>query len=205
MNDEQIELLYSGLEKVSYLSLRGNVYERLYNHTTRSLDPEALHLLEEAVVALYRELLSFLSLALRRFSKSTPRQALSALFKPKDVDERLQRMADCASEADREASNCDRWINLADKDELDYVVDKERILADTQIESMWVNMASEERGRILAWISAIPYVSDHEFAKKGLVEGTGNWLLERSELHEWHQCGQSATFWLHGIRGWPLS
>lgn len=200
MDDEQIRLLLSGLEKVSFLSLRGRIYEQLYNSNSNNLDAGVLSSLETALISLYKEILAFLSLALKRLGKSRPRRAMGALFNPEEVTERLQRIDDCATETDREASNCDRWINRTERDKLYHLMDKKFVFADAKTEALYVNMSAENHLKALTWISPITYVSDHEFAKQGRVGGTGAWLLERSELQKWYQSIKSGIFWLHGIR-----
>src|SRR5947207_7886762 len=68
------------------------------------------------------------------------------------------------------------------------------------------NMAklSKERNKILSWISNIPYESHHKAIAAKRLQGTCGWLLTRQEYQDWINSAVSETFWLHGIRKFPV-
>lgn len=190
----------SGLEKVSYLGLRGRIYEQLYNSNSQDLDVGALSLLETALVSLYKAILAFLALAMKRLGKSHPARAITALFDPKVVNDRLEQMDNCATEADREASNCGRWITMTGRKHFHDLMDKRFISAEAILDSLYLKLTAQEHTKALRWVSPVTYASDHEAAREGRVSGTGDWLLQRSELQQWYRVERSSLFWLHGIR-----
>ena len=58
----------------------------------------------------------------------------------------------------------------------------------------------EERFGILLWLSNIQYKKHHQSLSKGLLEGTGSWLLGKPQYIEWRNSSVSSVLWLHGIR-----
>lgn len=69
--------------------------------------------------------------------------------------------------------------------------------------------ASLERKKrqILKWLSRIDYITHHQIALDGILEGTGQWLLDTKEYCTWRFSNVSNILWLHGIRklaGFPL-
>ena len=70
------------------------------------------------------------------------------------------------------------------------------ILAHSKTESEM----KEERLEILLWLSNIPYKKHHHSLSKGLLEGTGLWLLEKPQFVDWRNSSVSSVLWLHGIR-----
>ena len=58
----------------------------------------------------------------------------------------------------------------------------------------------EERLQILRWLSDIQYKKHHQSLSKGLLEGTGSWLLGKPQFVDWRNSSVSSVLWLHGIR-----
>lgn len=71
----------------------------------------------------------------------------------------------------------------------------------TRFETIDKRSGEEDRLRILAWLSPIPYFQHHKMVYGELLQGTGRWLLEDSQHVEWRDTSQSAMLWLHGIPG----
>lgn len=61
-------------------------------------------------------------------------------------------------------------------------------------------MTDAERTKILLWLSTAEYATHHLHAKKGRVDGTGQWLLHRESFQKWETSSASTILWLHGIR-----
>ena len=74
-------------------------------------------------------------------------------------------------------------------------------LADIRNESQ----LREDRLAILEWLSDVQYRTHHQTLSKGLLEGTGTWLLNTREYVEWRNSSVSSVLWLHGIRECPFS
>lgn len=204
MNDEQRELLFSGLERVSFLGLRVRVYEQLYLSETIENENASVAQLKQALVPLCREMLVFLATAIKRFSKTIIAHTIAALFDPSAVSDLLTSINFRASQADIEASNCERFLNLEDREKLHNLVTEELINIDARIEGLWVRLLETERSELLQWLSPIHYASDHDFAKSGRVVDTGSWLLKRQAFRRWEESNVSEIFWLHGIRTWTI-
>ena len=62
----------------------------------------------------------------------------------------------------------------------------------------------EDRLAILNWLSDVQYRTHHQTLSKGLLEGTGTWLLNTREYVEWRNSSVSSVLWLHGIRECPF-
>ena len=58
----------------------------------------------------------------------------------------------------------------------------------------------KDRLTILKWLSDVQYKKHHQTLSKGLLEGTGKWLLNKHEYVEWRNSSVSSVLWLHGIR-----
>ena len=63
----------------------------------------------------------------------------------------------------------------------------------------------KERLSILQWLSNVQYKKHHQNISKGLLGGTGSWLLGKPEYVEWRNSSVSSVLWLHGIRRYSLT
>ena len=71
-----------------------------------------------------------------------------------------------------------------------------------EISDLHDNLQESERQSILNWLSMQPsYIQHHDAAKRGIIEGTGTWLLQDDLLHDWQRSSASSILWLHGIPG----
>lgn len=59
---------------------------------------------------------------------------------------------------------------------------------------------AETRHDILNWLSKIEHDERHHSVRSYRIQGTGSWLLERSEYVQWRDDG-SNVLWCHGIQG----
>ena len=73
-------------------------------------------------------------------------------------------------------------------------------LAENMAHSRDESQMKEERLQILRWLSNIQYKKHHQSLSKGLLEGTGSWLLRKPQFLEWRNSSVSSVLWLHGIR-----
>lgn len=74
------------------------------------------------------------------------------------------------------------------------------ILSDTLVNIRNESQLKEDRLAILRWLSDVQYRTHHQTLAKGLLEGTGSWLLNKSEYVDWRNSSVSSILWLHGIR-----
>ena len=70
-----------------------------------------------------------------------------------------------------------------------------------EIQALHDGLTIAERGKMLQWISPIPYMQHHSQAKKDVLAGTGTWFLNDIELLGWLSSSSSSIMWLHGIAG----
>ena len=71
-----------------------------------------------------------------------------------------------------------------------------------KISDLHDNLQESERHSILNWLSMQPsYIQHHDAAKRGILEGTGTWLLRDDLLLDWQRSSASSILWLHGIPG----
>lgn len=60
---------------------------------------------------------------------------------------------------------------------------------------------SQERERILDWLSEIPYQKHFTQVYKKVIRNTGKWLFESQDFLDWQNSSTSQVLWLHGIMG----
>ncbi|KAK2603132.1 hypothetical protein N8I77_009612 [Diaporthe amygdali] len=200
VDDEQLGLLMDGLERVSLLSLRVTIYEKLYLSSSCEAWSEAAIQLERAIVPLCKDMLLFIAMAIRKLDKNTAVRAIGALFNPSAVLDLLKSMNAHSDQAHMEAANCEHFLRFEDRKLLNLVVD-DLVNIDSKIEELWVRLDENERSKLLQWLSPIYYASDHDFARKGRVGDTGSWLLHKTIFQQWEKSSVSEIFWLHGIPG----
>ncbi|CAD6592435.1 MAG: hypothetical protein ASARMPRED_006266 [Alectoria sarmentosa] len=73
-------------------------------------------------------------------------------------------------------------------------------LSDNLVHSK-TNQMKEERLEVLQWLSSVQYRKHHQSLSKGLLEGTGSWLLAKPQFVDWSNSSVSSVLWLHGIPG----
>ena len=64
---------------------------------------------------------------------------------------------------------------------------------------------SEERRKILRWLSLDDFEQTHERHLKKRFEKTGEWLLDDSRFINWRDGGQSSLLWCHGARKYLIA
>ena len=79
-------------------------------------------------------------------------------------------------------------------------VERLSTLAEDLAHSKDKTQMKEERLQILRWLSDIQYKKHHQSLSKGLLEGTGSWLLGKPQFVDWRNSSVSSVLWLHGIR-----
>lgn len=54
----------------------------------------------------------------------------------------------------------------------------------------------------MQWVCDARYIEHHNQAKKGLLDRTGQWLIDRPEFRNWQNSSASGILWLRGMRKW---
>ena len=221
VNDVQIwGSLVEGLEVVSKTVAHYAVIEKLYLRQLSSVDK----MLEDSITTTYASILRFLSKCRRHFDQGlAQRLASSVLQLPEtSVKKHLDRIAqndrmvkeltstidaerlvhgfgelrmgstDSASKLEALLTNFNEPIIRT----MNQVSTLSNRLFDISNESR----LKEDRKAILKWLSDVQYRKHHQTLSKGLLQGTGAWLLNKCEYVEWRNSSVSSILWLHGIR-----
>ncbi|KAK2798050.1 hypothetical protein FQN51_007975 [Onygenales sp. PD_10] len=196
-----------GVESISGLIARYTIVEMLYLHE----DFEATPLLRECITKLYTAILGYLAHAQTYFSDSTlnriGRGVMDTLSKK--YDELWAEISEieiekCLSLVDAEFQRkmakyaCDRHEEL-----MNSLHRLARPIIDftDSISALTDNLNSQERRKLLRWMSEIEYWSHHDELSKDLLSGSGQWLLQSKEYIEWGQSSVPSVFWLQGKPG----
>ncbi|PLB46372.1 hypothetical protein P170DRAFT_215217 [Aspergillus steynii IBT 23096] len=195
------------VETIARLIARYTVFEKLYLHE----DCESMLKLRESLRELYAAILRYLSKAKDYFTgnclKRFGRGLLDMLRK--EYDELWAKINE---------TEVERWAKLVDA-ELNRKTAKQAGEQHEQLKTILHNMEqpimhvshqlaaiqdkldSDERMEVFHWISRIEYKKHHEELSKGVLPGSGAWLLRSPEYIQWGQSSVSSILWLHGIPG----
>jgi hypothetical protein len=202
---KQTGALLVGIEKVSHLVSRCNVYEALYRANMQGV--AALSDLQRSLVRLYTLILQFLATAIALLAKRGSRRLVHAILNPDEVEKFLEDVQKLEHSLEADVSNCERVVQKAARSHeaarLLSLLDELRaplVRVDARVEALLDRSDQSERCKILEWASNIPYESNHFAAKKGRTEGTAEWILKHRTFCEWRSSSASTILWLHGIR-----
>jgi hypothetical protein len=213
--EAQSRLMLLGIERVAYLITTGKIYEKLYLDGSDTPADAALQdakrELSDLIERLYVKILSFLARCIRAFStdrsSSHPLSVLRILLKPNEISDMITEMADTEVQVSAAATLCERYASkvVADKSEASFKRIQEELKnkmdgLEMDAAKFWNKLDEDERVTIMQWVSNIPYETDHYVARKGRVEGTGEWLLHHSTFESWRNANASTILWLYGIR-----
>lgn len=209
-DNEQMGLLIIGMEQVICLIARCSIYHQLYLenvvHATK-LQTKATHQLSNAMARLYAKLFSFLAYCIRLLDRNSAVRMLKTFCNPTEVAAKLKEIGNLETQVTTEANVCQGTIAESAFQNMDEnsrdTRQKLRDMSssfDGQMEQLWKHLNEDERCKILQWVSDIPYESDHYIARKGRVEGTGEWLMGHEVYQTWQRPDTSNLMWLNGIR-----
>ena len=206
----QMGALLTGVEKITFLISRCQIYEALYLEKEQSEQEEwkqAMNNLTSAIVTLYAAMLSFLGSTIRAYNQGTLIRSLSAILNPTEVTGFLERCQTLENNVAIEVDNCERIFTRRIQASSEEQIQKlKQVLAtpimriDSRVAALCEQLDGSERLKILEWISDIPYEDNHEFARQGRTSGTGEWLLHHDRYREWRTSSASMILWLHGDR-----
>ncbi|KAI1080621.1 hypothetical protein F5B20DRAFT_105467 [Whalleya microplaca] len=207
VDQEQQGQLLVGLEAVTVLMCRCQIYESLYLNDS-GVDNRAIDQLTQAVVAVYAKIISLLIQAIKIWGKGYAIRAINAFFNSDELVTYLEDLQALENRAEKEAANCERYQLRTTQEEqqrfheaLQDLVDCQFTKLQQSIDQCWKVLETSEQVQIVKWISPIEVKADHNHAKKGLVPDTSEWLLSHSSYLEWRNAPSSQIFWLHGIPG----
>ena len=100
----------------------------------------------------------------------------------------------------REAAYKLEALLVSFQDPLVRTVERISTLTESLAHKKTESQMKEERLNILSWLSNVQYKKHHQTLSKGLLKGTGSWLLGKPQFVEWRNSSVSSVLWLHGIR-----
>ncbi|KAF1994380.1 hypothetical protein P154DRAFT_32248 [Amniculicola lignicola CBS 123094] len=211
-DQEQLDALFSGLERIVYVLSRCKVYSELYLQIPQS--SLAYSNVEKSLDGLYALLLQFLVNALRVLDKNTGSRALHAFWKPEEILAFEQKCAKIEDRVEIEINSLERALKKDDRQEdaqrfAQLVRELEEIksirrpieILSVQVESVWIQQGNALRAEVLTWISIIGHLDQHQIAVQGRTHHTGNWLFQHHQYQHWYKAPSSMILWLHGIPG----
>lgn len=198
---EQMDDLVVAIEKLSYLTSRGAVYERLYQPGT--IPEDVADNLYAAMVELYATMLRMISLCHQLFDKNTTKRSMHALFNPGDVAAAIDKCKALEERVEHEAHNCERARSQktdAETQRLLLILQDPVLRTDERVLSLSEKAAEQERLQILDWFSGVLYGLNHDSVTEKRTADTCEWLLSREDYQEWQNAGASIVLWLCGNR-----
>ncbi|KAI9704106.1 MAG: hypothetical protein M1836_006967 [Candelina mexicana] len=199
-----------GVENITCVIARYEIIERLYLHPTTAPTNGDSKLLNDCVIKVYIKILRYLVKAKKFWSENTAKRIVKSPFTDMEAENNVLQAA--IKKADDEVYRITSLLQDKRRSEKENDTREalERLLKDTT--SPIVRMAQDvsdikdmldgsQRREILHWLSTVPCELQHAEAARKVVNGTGQWLLDRPELLEWQCSSTSALFWLHGIPG----
>ncbi len=97
-----------------------------------------------------------------------------------------------------------REINNAQYQHLRSLVEDiqaEGTLLCSQMSAMYRSVTSDQRLRVLNWISPVKYEDAHRQKKRQAMQHTADWLLEHQDYLAWVKTGSGGALWLSGYMG----
>ncbi|RYP56614.1 hypothetical protein DL771_011735 [Monosporascus sp. 5C6A] len=109
-SQEQSALLFVGIERITHLYFRCEIYIHLYLSEPGAASSEKpFGLLESSVVDMFASILSFLALAVDRCKANAVKQAVDGTFSMRKVSDHLTRLDELERRVDSAAGACD-WL-----------------------------------------------------------------------------------------------
>ena len=211
---EQLGALLVGLERATYALNRVRIHVDLYLDMPVNFGNTSVKTnLEDALVNIFARIMKFLAEASSLVSKKSASRMLAAIWSPDDI---LSFEKDCTLLEQRVESAIDDFdgtldharheqiVHSLDKcqdalGELSKINDSMTVLV-SNVEMIFLQQSKERVGRILQWVSPIPYSDHHDMTRHARIAGTGEWLLHCEQFRLWSYSRSSMILWLHGIR-----
>lgn len=198
---EQMGGLLVAIEKLSCLSNRSAICQRLYHSGNVPLD--VLNNLCDAMVTLHTAMLHIMSLSHRLLVKNTAKRAAHALFNPDELSGVLENCEKLEAQVEREAHNCERARSQeadAESRKLLAILQAPILRCDDRVSTLLEIATEQERLEILDWISNVLYGANHRTVSDKRTKDTCKWLLHHVRYREWQDTSASTILWLCGNR-----
>ena len=200
--------MIEGLETVARLITRFAFFEELYLQRASIARGD----LEEAAIALYAEILTFLGKATKFFTKTSTvgerlgRAIHTIAIEPVEQDQ-MQRIAvqearllslTRLGDAELRQNTSDNVAAISTLlKKLDEPINRLAGQANASVQKLEQN----KRLKILRWLSPIPFSLDHQVHSENRIPMTGSWLLTHTQYCSWLNASSSSILLLQGVPG----
>ena len=210
LDHTQMGLILIGLEQVTSLITRCTAYQMLYLDgiaPKTNSHANAMNDLCTSITKLYAKTFSFLAYFIRRMDKNFAVKTLQTIVRPNEVSDILSSISGLKDRAEMDANLCEKQLGrlASDRTDRNFQNIREQLTdlvsrLDEDLAGFKNKLDEDERCKILQWVSDVPYESDHYTARKGRVDGTGEWLLQHPAYKSWRESTTSTVLWLNAIR-----
>ena len=208
------DFVVNGAETIAHLIGRYAILEGLYLHGTSNSTTK----LKKALIEVYALVLQYLSKVKDYFDQNTVKRMMKSmgpagkfevlLDKIRSGQNNVNQLTDLM---DAEGQNkLHESLSAMSLNQNENYTDLRRLLEDLdgpmarlgpQLKAVEDHLEKSKRVDILRQISSLPYMQYHEQTRKGVLEGTGQWLLHDLIYAQWKKDSDCSILWLHGIPG----
>lgn len=204
IHNEHAGQLLVGLERIADLCLRCKIHQQLCltkmqfyiddcevgqrsqqgkqeSRQEESTTIVALRILEKCTVALFKEILLFMSASVESCQTGTFRKAIKGTLQPHKIIVHLEALEAKATAVEAAADACYR-LGVTDKlEHLQDILNHTFCRVNDELTQVLVGIKESEHLEMLQWISRIDYETDYENARTIRLKGTCNWLLKHDK------------------------
>jgi Cdc6-like AAA superfamily ATPase len=205
--------VFVGIEKITHLLPRCAIYENLYIGVNPQ--PRNAKAIERTLIELYTSILVFLVWARRHFDQNLALRTARGIFATETAQSLLNSIDGNDSSVRKEANLADaEYHRCASRNLAQLITDHGTKLRDIlgelempilrielAVTAIYEDLQESKRNTILQWLSSTPYPQHHENVQEGILENSGEWLLQHETFRRWQTSTASTILWLHGIPG----
>ncbi|KAI0439524.1 ankyrin repeat-containing domain protein [Xylaria telfairii] len=188
ISDTQVESdVALDLETVSRLIARYHEFERTHLQHNSTVRPQ----IEEYLIRLYADILSFLAVAIGFYDSKT--WSAKNEFKVLSINHSHKIL-------NREAGLLE-VAGLSDSDKLYYTEDPDTrgLIEETGVSDK--DLGEAKQLLLAQWLSKVPVSANHALKSEERMLDSAKWLLDHREYRSWKDSRSSAALLLHGIAG----
>ncbi|KAJ1716558.1 hypothetical protein NYO67_1217 [Aspergillus flavus] len=153
---------------------------------------------DDAIVQVYKAILEYTAEVKKRLNASRLNRMGNSIFPVSDTE--LNNLQSAVQDQDKKVSDwsqINNYIYQSTKGD-EILVSIEKVYQNT--ETIKVKVNSDERDKILKWLSDIQYSHTQNDHQRVRTHKTGDWLLSSDEYREW-KATPGKFLWLHGPAG----
>ena len=208
------DFVVNGAETIAHLIGRYAILEGLYLHRTSDSTTK----LKEALIEVYALILQYLSKVKDYFDQNTVKRMIKSMGPAGKFEELLDKIRSGQNDVNQltdligaeDQNKLHESLSAMSSNQNENYTDLRRLLDDldgpmarlgSQLKAVEDHLEKSKRVDILRQISSLPYMQYHEQTRKGVLEGTGQWLLHDPIYAQWKKDSDCSILWLHGIPG----